>query len=182
MKTPRVAVAAALIGAFAAFGSSPVHAVPDPYGDVTVTVSEDSVVGGTNITITASVDPDEIDCEWELEFMDDIRTGSGSSITRVFSTPEVDEVEQHEAVARCTFNPTVEGQGTQTLLPEDDDDDGDGDGDGDDDGGDGGDDGDGDGGGLLPNTGGERLLWLIIGVLLIVVGGGVVMASRRRDA
>ena len=53
----------------------------------------------------------------------------------------------------------------------------DGDGDDDDDDGDG-DGGDGDNGGLLPNTGGERLAWLIIGGLLVLVGGGVVVASR----
>jgi hypothetical protein len=180
MKTLRVAVAAALIGAFAAFIPSPAHAQdPDPYGDVTVTVSEDTVVGGTEITITATVDPSEIDCSWKLTFLGDERTGSGNSITETFDTPEVDEVEQHEAVAECTFNPTVTGSGTQTLLPAGDDDDGD-DGDDDDDG-DGDGDGDGDDGGLLPNTGGERLAWLLIGLLLVVVGAGVVLASRDRD-
>jgi hypothetical protein len=179
MKTLRVAVAAALIGAFAAFIPSPAHAQePDPYGDVTVTVSEDTVVGGTDITITATVDPSEIDCQWTLTFMGDERFGSGNSITETFDTPEVDEVEQHEAVAECTFNPTVTGSGTQTLLPLGDDDDGDGD---DDDDGDGDGDGDGDDGGLLPNTGGERLAWLLIGLLLVVVGAGVVVASRDRD-
>ena len=193
MKTLRVAVVTAMVGAFAALAPSPAHAQePDPYGDVTVTVSENTVVGGNNITITATVNPSEIQCEWTLTFMGDTREGGPSnSITEVFTTPEVDEVEQHEAVATCNYDQEpsalgaggskslgtslvmnhleATGSGTQTLLPEGDDGDGDGDGDGDD-------------GGLLPNTGGERLLWLIIGVLLITVGGGVVMASRRRDA
>ncbi len=83
-----------------------------------------------------------------------------------------------------TATQTAGDVGTQTLLPEDDDDDGDddGDGDGDDDGDDDGNGGGGDNGGLLPNTGGERLAWLIIGGMLVLVGGGVVVASRRRDA
>jgi LPXTG-motif cell wall-anchored protein len=78
----------------------------------------------------------------------------------------------------ATVETSAEGSGVQTLLPEDDDDDDD-DGDGDDDGNGG---GDGDNGGLLPNTGGERLAWLIIGAMLVLVGGGVVMASRRRES
>jgi LPXTG-motif cell wall-anchored protein len=61
--------------------------------------------------------------------------------------------------------------GTITLLPVDDDDDDDGDG-----------DGDGDGGGILPNTGGERLMWLLVGALLVLVGSATVVASRRRHA
>jgi LPXTG-motif cell wall-anchored protein len=194
MKKLRLAVAVAVVAAFSVLASSPAQAYPG----VTVTVSEATVVGGNPIEITATVDPD-IDCDWELTFLGDTVTGSGTSITETFDTPEVDDVEQHEAVAECFFDnglearggggsrtlgaslATVEvsstGSGTQTLLPVDDDDDGDGDEDGDEDG-----DGDGDGGGILPNTGGERLAWLVIGAMLVLVGGGVVMASRRRDA
>jgi LPXTG-motif cell wall-anchored protein len=177
MKKLRWALAAAVVAGLSMLAPSAAQAQgDDPYQEVTVHVSERTVVGGNDITIEAEIDPSDIDCDWSLTFMGETRTGSGSSITETFSTPEVDEVEEHEAVATCTFNPTVTGTGTQTLTPEDDDDD-DGDDDGDGDG-----DGDGDDGGLLPNTGGERLAWLLIGILLILVGGGVVMASRRRDA
>lgn len=193
MKTVRLALAAAVIAFMTVVAPTPAQAYPG----VTVTVSEDTVVGGTDITITATVDPSSIDCNWSLTFLGDTRTGSGNSITETFSTPEVDHVEHHEAVATCSFDNgvpsasgsggtgslgtstsvvsaivTATGSGTQTLLPR---------GGGDDDDDEGG-DGDGDNGGILPNTGGERLLWLIIGGLLIMTGGGVVMASRRRDA
>ena len=203
MKTVRLAVATAVVALLALMAPSPVQAYPA----LTVTVSESTVTGGDDITITAVVSP-AVDCEsWSLTFLGDTRTGSGSSITETFDTPEVDETEHHDAVATCTWDDphpgpqdeaapsvtgsgsvgslgtavgaslvtelvTATGTGTQTLLPldgGDDDDDGNG-------------GGDGDGGGILPNTGGERLAWLVIGAMLVLVGGGVVLASRRRDA
>jgi LPXTG-motif cell wall-anchored protein len=51
--------------------------------------------------------------------------------------------------------------------------------DGDDDGDDG-DDGDGDNGGLLPDTGGPAMLWLLAGLVLVASGAGIVVYSRRR--
>ena len=75
MKTLRVAIAAAMVAALAMLTpSSALAQDPDPYGDVTVTVSEDTVVGGTRITITATVDPSEINCLWTLTFMGKTRT------------------------------------------------------------------------------------------------------------
>jgi LPXTG-motif cell wall-anchored protein len=205
MKKLCLAVAAALVASFTVLASSPAQA--QDYSNVTVTVSERTVVGGNDILIEATVDPSSTECEWELSFMGETVTGSGNSISETFETPEVDSEEEHFAVAICTYDDgttalgsgggtgtlgtslaqaEVEaiGVGRQILLPEDDDDDGDGDGDDDGDG-DGDDDGGGDGGdngGLLPNTGGERLAWLIIGAMLVLVGGGVVVASRRREA
>jgi LPXTG-motif cell wall-anchored protein len=35
--------------------------------------------------------------------------------------------------------------------------------------------------GNLPNTGGERLAWLVIGLLLVAAGSTVVVSSRKRD-
>jgi LPXTG-motif cell wall-anchored protein len=192
MKTVRLALAAAVVAFMTVVAPTPAQAYPG----VTVTVSEATVVGGNSIEITATVTPSSIDCSWSLTFLGDTRTGTGNSITETFSTPTVSHTEHHEAVATCSFDNgvpsaqgsggtgslgtstsvvtaivTATGSGTQTLLPrhhgDDDDDEG---------------DGDGDGGGILPNTGGERLLWLIIGGLLVMTGGGVVMASRRRDA
>jgi LPXTG-motif cell wall-anchored protein len=199
MKKFRLAVAVALVASFSMLASSSAQA--QNYPVVTVNVSERSVVGGEDILIEATVSPSTIDCQWTLTFLGQERTGSGNSISETFSTPEVNSETQVEAVAVCTYDDganlsgsgssrtagaslatvetTATGTGTQTLLPEDDDGDEDGDGDGDG-GGDG--DGDGDNGGLLPNTGGERLAWLIIGAMLVLVGGGVYMASRQRDA
>jgi LPXTG-motif cell wall-anchored protein len=208
MKKLRLALAVAVVAFFAVLTPSPAQAYPG----VTVNVSERTVVGGHDIKIRATVDPD-VNCQWTLIFLGETRHGSGSSITRTFETPEVDDVEYRDAVAICDYDDTdpaldnntamgggggvgslgaslvtapqqAADVGTQTLLPEDDDDDGDddGDGDGDDDGDDDGNGGGGDNGGLLPNTGGERLAWLIIGGMLVLVGGGVVVASRRRDA
>ena len=36
--------------------------------------------------------------------------------------------------------------------------------------------------GGLPNTGGERLLWLLIGLALVAGGTTVIVTSRNRDA
>lgn len=205
MKKLRLAVAVALVASFSVLVSFPAQA--QGYEVVTVTVSEREVVGGEDILIeaSASLDNEAFVCDsWELTFLGEERSaGSGSSISETFSTPEVNETEEHDAVATCFYDDgtnalggggsrtvgaslaTVEtsatGTGVQTLLPRDGDGDGDEDGDGDgDEDGDG--DGDGDNGGLLPNTGGERLAWLIIGAMLVLVGGGVYMASRQRDA
>ena len=204
MKKLCLAVSVALVASFSVLVSSPAQA--QDYQLVVVNVSERTVTGGDDIEITATAN---ITCDsWELEFMGvEVSKGSSSFITHVFETPEVDEEEDHVATATCFYDDLdalgsgggrgtlgsliivqaeAQGSGVQTLLPEDDDDDdddGDGDGDGDvdgDDDGNGG--GDGDNGGLLPNTGGERLAWLIIGGMLVLVGGGVVVASRRRDA
>lgn len=41
-------------------------------------------------------------------------------------------------------------------------------------------DGDGNGGGILPNTGGPHLLWLLLGTGLVGVGSGSVIVARRR--
>jgi LPXTG-motif cell wall-anchored protein len=191
MKTVRLALAAAVVALMTVVAPTPAQAYPA----VTVTVSEDTVIGGTDIVITATVDPSTIDCNWSLTFLGVTRNGTGNSITRTFSTPVVDHVEHHEAVATCVYDDSqlgargsggtgslgtatsfvtatqsATGSGTQTLLPrhgDDDTDEG---------------NGDNDNGGLLPNTGGERLAWLIIGGMLVMVGGGVVIASRRRNA
>lgn len=200
MKKLRLALAVAVVAFFTVIAPSPAQAYPG----VTVTVSDHELVGGNDVTITATVDP-AIDCdEWELTYQGDTRTGSGTSITATFSTPEVDERTETNSFATCFFDndifdgpnaaPSVSGGGGAgtlgtlvmdpdsasgvgdvILLPLGDDNDDD-----DDDGNGGGDNGD--GGGILPNTGGERLAWLVIGAMLVLVGAGVVVASRRRDA
>ena len=200
MKKLRLALAVAVVAFFTVIAPSPAQAYPG----VTVTVSDHTLVGGNDVTITATVDH-AIDCdEWELTYQGDTRTGSGTSITATFSTPEVDEETETNSFATCFFDDDIfdgpnsaasvsggggagalgalvmapdsaSGVGDVILLPLGDDNDDD-----DDDGNGGGDNGD--GGGILPNTGGERLAWLVIGAMLVLVGAGVVVASRRRDA
>jgi LPXTG-motif cell wall-anchored protein len=188
MKTVRLAVAAALVALFAFVATSPAQAYPV----VTVTVTDDTLIGGGTATITATVHP-PINCDWEMTYLGQTATGSGTSITADFDTRVVSHTEHDPVFATCTYDDTelpsgapaaggsagslgtslvaatqtATGEGTITLLPRhrhhhhh----------------------GHGNGGGILPNTGGERLAWLVIGGLLVLVGGGVVVASRRRDA
>ena len=172
MKSVRTALAVLVVAALAILVPSfPAQAYPD----VTVSVSTRTVVGGEDMTITATANGTP-DCAWQLTYRGETKTAdSGSSITEVFQTPEVDEVTKNNAHATCTFDDgtggggeavtalqTATGSATQTLLPKDS--------------------GNGDGGGLLPNTGGERLAWLVVGGLLVLIGGATVVASRRRDA
>ncbi len=168
----RIAVVGAMLGFFAVLVPSPAQAYPV----LTCTISDVTVVGGEDATVTASIDP-QVEADFELRYQRQVRTASGvSSITATFETSEVDEPTDTTVFATVT---TQEGGsvpcagGTIRLLPTDGGDDDDDD----DDGSDGSDDGD--NGGLLPNTGGERLAWLLIGGLLVLVGGGLVVASRR---
>lgn len=185
MKSLRIALAAAVVAVFAVVAPSPAQAYPG----VTVVVSNIVKIGGQDAKVTASTSP-AVDCDWVVKFGDQTRTGSGSSISVVFQTQVTDQVRTGIVTATCTYDDgatptasgggsgaglgtsfvtatqTATGQGTITCLPRG----GGGNGDG------------GGGGGILPNTGGERLAWLIIGALLVLVGGGVVVASRRREA
>jgi len=182
MKTLRLTLAAAVISAIAFL--APVPASAQGYQGLSCTVSDHLVTGGDDVTVEAEALPDNDDATWTLEYDGQSEDRSGNPVSATFETDEVDDPTQTTVTATVTLNgQSTECTGSIFLTPEDDDDDGDddgdGDGDGDDDGGGG---GDGDGGGLLPNTGGERLAWLIIGAMLVLVGGGVVVASRRRDA
>ena len=167
MNRLRVALAVAVFAVLAVLAPSAAQAYPGS----TCTVSDVTVVGGEDATVTASVDP-AIDSDFELTYQGQVHTENGvTSTTATFETSEVDETTETTVFATVSEGgDTTPCTGTITLLPVDDDDDDDGNGGGD----------DGDGGGILPNTGGERLAWLIIGVLLVLVGGGVTMASRRR--
>jgi hypothetical protein len=85
MKKLRLAVAVALVASFSVLASSSAQA--QSYPNVTVNVSERTVLGGNSILIEATVSPSSIDCQWTLTFMGDERTGSGNSISETFSTP-----------------------------------------------------------------------------------------------
>jgi LPXTG-motif cell wall-anchored protein len=175
--------------------ASPAQAYPS----VTVRISDITVIGGHKIVITASTDPG-VNCTWRLSYNAKTGTrtvtGSGPSISHTFDTRRVSHIVHETASASCTFDDasvpttagavglapasvvaalrTVSATGNVTLLPlrnngdhDDSDDDDDSD-DSDDD-------------GNLPNTGGERLAWLIIGLLLVVAGTAVVVSSRKRS-
>jgi LPXTG-motif cell wall-anchored protein len=184
MKTVRLALATAVVAAAALFAAtSPAQAAYSAI--IELTVSPNPLVGGGNITATATTQPttdcDEISITYEGETV----TGTGSTLTHVFDTKVVDKVTETLATATCIYDDdqfktaaaggalklgsvlVADTQETHdsvivTLLPKS--------GEKPDD------------GGILPNTGGERLAWLVIGGLLVLVGGGVVIASRRRSA
>jgi len=167
MKTLRLAIATTMAAAFVVFAQTPAQAYPIE----SCSVSDHTVTGGDDVTVQVTVSPAEPNTDFEVTYQGQTETGTGTSFSAEFDTPSVNDETDTTVFASVTRDgQTVPCSGTITLLPEDDDDD---DGDG---------DGDGDGGGLLPNTGGERLAWLIIGAMLVLVGGGVVLASRRRDA
>lgn len=154
MKTVRLAVATALVASFAVLASSPAQAYPG----LTCSISDVDAVKGEDFTVTATVDP-ALSSDWTVKYEDVTRTDSDTtSTTATFeanvSTTVVATVTQNGVSSTCTGR-----------VDFDDDD-----------------DGDGGGGGILPNTGGERLAWLVIGGMLVLVGGGVVLASRKRDA
>jgi LPXTG-motif cell wall-anchored protein len=164
MKTVRLAVAAALVAAFAVLATSPAQAYPG----LTCSISDvEDAVEGEDFTVTVTVDP-AVSSDFVVTYEDQTRNDSNTtSTTATFeandATTVTAVVTQNGVSSTCTGQVDFDGDG-----------DGDGDGDSDGDGG--------DGGGILPNTGGERLAWLVIGGMLVLVGGGVVVASRRRDA
>lgn len=170
MKTIRLAVAAAVVATFAVLASAPAQAYPG----LQCNVSDAEVEGGDDVKVKITVDPD-VNSKFTLKYQGEERDDSGTSFTTEFDTPEVNEDTETTVFGTVTQNGNT-AECTGAILLED----GDGnDGDGNDDDGNGASNGD--GGGLLPDTGGERIAWLIIGGLLVLVGGGVVLASRRRD-
>ncbi len=198
-----------LLAGLFAIGLSAV-AVPSPayaacsegyQDDVCVEISDITQVGGRKIVVQAEARTgggDLFNCpSWKLSFSGESAqfvnssgaTGSGSVFKRTFDTDEVDEFKPGSATATCTFDdelvPTTLGgvghlsaslvaalttasaTGQVNLLPSDDDSD---------------DSDDSDDNGGLPNTGGERMLWLFIGLALVAGGATVIVTSRNRDA
>ena len=173
MKRLQLALAGAVVATLTVLAPSPAQAYPT----MMCTVSDRVVTGGEDVTVTAQASPDTDSTTWTLSYEGQNRSRSGNPVTATFDTDEVDEPTQTTVTATVTnqAGDSSTCTGVIVLLPRDSDDDDEGDGDGD-----GG--GSGDNGSLLPNTGGERLIWLIIGAMLVLVGGGVVATSRRRDA
>ena len=184
----RIALAATAATAFALLGLA---APAQSYPDVTCTISDPGeVCEGESFTLTASVDPD-VECHpISITWNGQTREGTGSSLEATFETEEgdADREELETSEASCTYDffdqesgqtvdRTVTATGQVDIVECDDDDD-DGDGDDSDDSDDSDEDDDGDG---LPDTGGERLLWLLIGLLLVAGGTAVIISSRRED-
>lgn len=194
------AVLMASVLAFAGLlaASSPAQAYPN----VQVTITSVVEIGGKDVSIRATIDPPGVTCTWTLTYNSargtKTITSTGSSINATFRTFEVKKRTTTTTTATCLYDdstvPQVAGAfvgvpasliaapqtasatGTVTLLPLRD---GDNDDNGDNDDSDGDGDEDDDNGGL-PNTGGERLAWLIIGLLLVIAGTTVVMTSRKQ--
>jgi LPXTG-motif cell wall-anchored protein len=164
MKTLRLAIATSMAAAFVAFAQTPAQAYP--VSSCSIGVSDSTPSDGEDFTVTVTSTPSESDTDFTAEYDEQSDSGDGTSFTTEFEA--VDGEELIEATA--TRDGVTVRCSTTVNVDEDGDDDGDGG------------DGEGDNGGLLPNTGGERLAWLIIGAMLVLVGGGVYMASRQRDA
>lgn len=197
------------IGLTAVAIPSPAYADCAPgYNSVSVCVSISDItqIGGRDVSIRAQATTSTgkaFDCPtWTLTFSGESAehvnapgtstVSGGSTFNRTFSTDEVDDDEEGHATLSCTYDnatlpvalggvghlstglatalTSASATGQVNLLEE-------GDGDGDDD-----DSGDDDDDGGLPDTGGERLLWLVIGLALVVGGTTVIVTSRNRDA
>lgn len=182
MKTLRLALAGAVAVVVALFATlGPAFAYPIT---VNLSVSGGTLVGGKPIEVTAVADSECL--ELSITYLGEtVSAPNTDTFSHTFDTRKVTKVESDPVTADCTFDngepePDALGGGsagklgttlvqvldnahavnTITLLPPSG----------------------GDGGGLLPNTGGERLAWLLIGGLLVTVGGGAIVASRRRTS
>jgi hypothetical protein len=187
----------------------PAHAA-EGYSNVTVevTISDVTQIGGRDIAVhavarTSAGDP--VDCTFKISFGGSSAkyvegknvTGSGSSFNHTFHTNKVPRDLTGFAVVSCTYDDATlpqalggtarlsaalpaalqtvsSGRGAVNLLALGSDDSDNSDSDDSDS-----DDSDNDG---LPNTGGERLLWLLIGLALVAGGTTVIVSSRDRDA
>lgn len=167
MKTVRLALATAIMGAASLFAAtSPAQAADPVYPPITcvISVSSDRLVGGGSFTATATVTNATTSASTSLTYRGVTKTDDDSSVQATFETPVVTKVTITTVRASASANgQTCTASADITLLPK-------------------GGVSPGDKGGILPNTGGERLAWLIVGGLLVLVGGGAVVASRRREA
>lgn len=178
MRNWRLAIAAAVIGAFAQLaGATSASAYPDVTCHIT---DPGKACEGEPLKLVATVDPDVQCSPIRITWNGMTRTGTGPELTATFPTKEgdADRSSLRTDQVSCTFtdaagdSQTVSAQGTVEITECDDGDNDDSDGDSD--------DSDDDGNGL-PNTGGERLLWLLIGLLLVAGGTAVIVTSRRED-
>ena len=167
MNTLRLAAAAIIAGAVTLLSTGAAQAYPDC--EVTIEVSDSTVVGGKSFTFTADAGASEGTFEVSYPEADGstTRTGEGSSISGSFKTEVVSKKTSTEITVSFTSETQAcDASATITVLPR---------------GGDVGDEDDADDG-ALPDTGGSNLYLLIIGGALLVVGGGLTYAARRRQS
>lgn len=161
--------------------ASPAQAYPDVECHIT---DPGEACEGEPLHLTATVSP-AVDCtNISITWNGMTRSGTGSSLTATFPTRkgDSDRPALRRDLVSCTYTDasangtvprTVSAPGTVIIKEcgdnDDSDDSDDSDSDEDDD------------NGGLPNTGGERLAWLIIGLLLVVAGTTVVVSSRKPD-
>lgn len=188
-------VAAAAIACAVTLLSSGAQAYPDC--GVSLTLNDSTVVGGKSFTFSA--DAGEENCDWAVTYRGKTKTGSGTSISGSFSTPEVSKKSTSTLSASCTHDisddvassapassastvtPAVYSPQSASTLAQ-----------------apvirtcevkakvtllpkggvadEGADDG-------LPDTGGSNLWILVLGGALVVAGGGITYAARRRHS
>ena len=184
----RLAAAAAIACGVTLLSSGVAQAYPDC--GVSLSLNDSTVVGGKSFTFTA--DAGETDCDWAVTYRGKTKTGSGTSITGSFSTPDVSKTTSSKIVAECTHEatessakasassdvtPAFFSTGTASTVQALDVTCpvsatvtllADGVANEDD--------------GVLPNTGGSNLWLLALGGALVVGGGGVTYAARRRHS
>jgi uncharacterized surface anchored protein len=167
MKKLIVIGATALATLFVVLGVAP-SAQAYPEGSCNLEVSAQTVNSGETITATATYTVVDnaarvsalSDTEWVMTFNGDTRTGTGETFTQSFEAPEVTEPTTFPLKATgtgdagtCTrtVNVTVLPNG-QTVPPK---------------------------GPHMPNTGGPRLILLIVGLGLVAAGAIAIRQSRK---
>jgi hypothetical protein len=179
--------AALLLGVSGFAGFSPAMAYPDVECHIT---DPGRACEGEPLSLTATVDP-AVDCTTiSITWNGITRSGTGSTLSATFPTHkgDADRPALRRDSVSCTYMDTaqngtqsprtVSAVGTVVITDCDDvrnnrDNDNDDSDDSDDS------DEDDDNGGL-PNTGGERMIWLLVGLVLIA-GGAATVASARGD-
>jgi len=197
MKRVTTTALAGLIALAGFVGASPASAA-DGYGGATVkvTISHPAVDEKEDFTLKATAKTstgDPVDCDKITYEFNGSKNTSGK-----FTSPKVNDDKTFPIAAYCKYDagslsvlggggtgslstfvivPGAVEKGSNTILVLDNDrhgndKNGNGNGHKDDD----------DDNGNLPNTGGERLAWLVIGLLLVAAGSTVVVSSRKRDS
>lgn len=173
MKKLIVTGATALATLFVVLGLAPsASAYPELTCNLTVDVQV--LYEGESFTATGNAEEMEVsprasatgdDIAWTMTFDDDTRTGHGAVFTQKFTTPDVDKTTVIPLVAKATnaagtcthtVNITVMPNGTIVTPPKNPH--------------------------HLPNTGGPRLIILILGLGLVGAGAVAIRQSRRRHA
>lgn len=96
----RLAAAAAIACGVTLLSSGVAQAYPDC--GISLSLNNSTVVGGKSFTFKA--DAGNVDCDWTVTYRGKTKTGSGTSISGSFSTPEVSKKTTSKIVAECTHD------------------------------------------------------------------------------